>query len=467
MPKSVLAARSWNPPGPAPREHLAYISDAEARMIDTGPPGPTYRVSNGRRTTMPMNSPRRPNGLRQLVERRPGAGRILRGGEPFPFPGGAEGGFPGGFPFPGGSGREDMGGGGDHPGAFPFPGGAEGGFPGDFPFPGGAGRDMGGGGGPDGGGFPGSMPPGWGGEARGFGHFSGRQGTQGGTGGGRGRGIPSFSIGGAQAYGGNTGQGAGSAYSGATNQQTSRSFNSPSGRATTGSGTGSLSTSGYDQYGNRYDATTPGFVGTRPPPAGVSYTYQNGRYTTVAAPVRESAPAQYGAPALDPGLKPRQAYYNSMQMQPKLSWAQAQKAPIGYTTINSKGQMIQKTAGGWAIIGGTGQRYAHQGAMQPSRAQPGTPAAPTSYGHPDWSHNPGTWGYTPAPSTSTTINKTPYSSNFNSNNGGDLSNSTLAGYTGMQSANPMGDPELRGGISTNPSTGSGPRANTSYGGRYY
>ncbi len=51
--------------------------------------------------------------------------------------------------------------------------------------------------------------------------------------------VPSYSIGGAQAYGGNTGQGAGSAYSGASNQMTSASMNTPSGYATTGSGTGS------------------------------------------------------------------------------------------------------------------------------------------------------------------------------------------------------------------------------------
>ncbi len=66
-----------------------------------------------------------------------------------------------------------------------------------------------------------------------------------------GYGIPSFSIGGAQAYGGNTGQGAGSAYSGASNQQTSSSMAGPSGG---GSGSGSGSGGGRPPGGQGYDS---------------------------------------------------------------------------------------------------------------------------------------------------------------------------------------------------------------------
>ncbi len=356
MPKSVLAARSWNPPGPAPREHLAYISDDEARMIDTGPPGPTYRVSNGRRMTdMPMNSPRPRNALRQMAQKNWLGQRPQRGEDQGQFRADMRG-WIGARPFGGdGAGHIPSGGGGPEP--FPFPGGAEGGFPGDFPFPGGAGRDMGGGG-DGGGGFPGSMPPGWGGEARGFGHFSGRQGTQGGTGGGRGRGIPSFAM--ANTKAGEVGYGSGSGAPGPGGSfDRAGAYGNTSGYTSAnrpGAGSSFGIAVGYDRYGNRI---------TRPSTSGDRYSTARTITPPGSRPTQNMprpTPEQWEQ--LEDASAPTPGYYNMK----RLSWAQAQKAPIGTVTINSRGQTIQKTAGGWAIIGnaGTGQRYAHQGAMQPS-----------------------------------------------------------------------------------------------------
>ncbi len=368
MPMSVLAARSWNPPGPAPREHLAYISDDEARMIDTGLPGPTYRVSNGRRITdMPMNSMRPRNPLRQMTQQNWLAQRPQRGEDQGQFRTAMQG-WIGARPFGGGGAGHIPRGGGDHPGAFPFPGGAEGGFPGDFPFPGGAGRDMGGAGGGGGGGFPGSMPPGWDGEARGYGRYSGRQQTRGG---GENRGIPSFAgdgsmgmaYGGAGGYGGPFAQSSmnqtqanqsqsGSGYGGARSTGAYGSFGAY------GSGRGTPGSPGFDAYGNRVVGTT---IGGMVP--GVTYSLG----TNWVDPRTEPRPTQNmpkpTPEQLEDASAPTPGYYNSMQ--PRLSWSQAQRAKIGTITTNSRGQTIQKTAGGWAIIGNTGQRYAHQGAMRP------------------------------------------------------------------------------------------------------
>ncbi len=468
--RQVRAARSWNPPGPAPREYLAYISPQEARMIDTGPPGPTHNVSGGhvisqRRTKMPnvlqwlSQRPQRSassnqagfrTGMRNWIGDRPfgGAGSMPPSGGggggdlhpgAFAFPGGAEGGFPGDFPFPGGAGRDMSGGSGGgggsdiHPGPFPFPGGREGGFPGSFPFPGGAGRDMsGGGGGPPTGtrSFPGQ------GSGVESGFPGGREG--GFPGGGGGRGIPSFSIGGAQAYGGNTGQGAGSAYSGASNQQTSASMNTPSGYATTGSGTGSNTGGGtgiggyqqaqgyntgtgapvhaYDRSAGkwvtigintarnnsyRYSATGPG---------GTAYGAPSAAPSSSSSQQRESGYPPAAGTVMDPNAYPPGDWYGMMRQG---TWASARPGDI---RVNSRGYTVQKQANGnWAIIGGrTGQRYAHQGAMpsaattnpfgvpNPRVAPTGTPSAPrlgtTGTGSPGFYNQPG--GMSSGPSAS-------------------------------------------------------------------
>ncbi len=101
--------------------------------------------------------------------------------------------------------------------------------------------------------------------------------------------VPSYAIGGAQAYGGNTGMGAGSAYSGASNQQTSSSMSGPGGGGSySGNFAGATGGSGPAFAAN---ASTPGYTSMSPPPAGVSYTYnpQTRLFTTVAAPARQTS----------------------------------------------------------------------------------------------------------------------------------------------------------------------------------
>ncbi len=105
--------------------------------------------------------------------------------------------------------------------------------------------------------------------------------------------VPSYAIGGAQAYGGNTGMGAGSAYSGASNQQTSSSMSGPSGGGSySGNFQGATGGSGPAFAAN---ASTPGYTSMSPPPFGVSYTYnpQTRLYTTVP----QSQLRQTAAPA--------------------------------------------------------------------------------------------------------------------------------------------------------------------------